>query len=554
MLEAGIKKRGFDFIPVRMLNEFVYCPRLAYLEWVYGEFRDNKHVIEGDRRHKSIDEKEGKIPRPDELFKDFRIKNITLSSQDFNIISKIDIVEGNGKEVYPVEIKKGTGPDKGVWPADRVQIGAQMLLLDNNGYNCKQGYVYYSQSNRKEKVPFDDKLLSDLTDAIRGIIESVDKEILPPPLVDNRKCEGCSLAGICLPDETNLIENVTKESDARILYPARDDASPLFVQEQGAYVKKRGDEILITKKGETLGKVRILDVSHICLFGNIQITTQTVNEMIDRGIPICYFSYGGWFRGFTQGMHHKNVQLRIAQFRTYDDVKKRTHLAKMMIDGKIKNCRTLLRRNSDDVKDSSLKELKRLSEKVRRCRSMESLLGLEGGAARIYFMNFSTMIKSEMRGTFDMKSRNKRPPKDPVNTLLSFCYSMLSKDMTITGIMVGLDPYLGFYHTPKYGRPAFGLDLMEEFRPLVADSVVISCINNEEIRKEDFIIRGNMVSLNKDGRKKLIRCYERRMNQLIKHPMFGYRVSYRRIFELQARILSRYLTGEIEKYIPFVTR
>ena len=187
---------------------------------------------------------------------------------------------------------------------------------------------------------------------------------------------------------------------------------------------------------------------------------------------------------------------------------------------------------------------------------IQSLLGIEGTAARIYFSRFGTMLKirNDPLGAFDFQSRNRRPPRDAVNCLLSFGYSMLVKDFTATALAVGFDPYLGIYHRPRFGRPALALDLAEEFRPLVAESVVLSLINNEEVRSSGFVIRAQGVALTSQARKTFIRAYERRMDQEVTHPTYKYRISYRRVFEVQARMLGAYLLGEIPEYIPFMTR
>ena len=189
--------------------------------------------------------------------------------------------------------------------------------------------------------------------------------------------------------------------------------------------------------------------------------------------------------------------------------------------------------------------------------SLEQLLGIEGTAAREYFTHFARMFKpgdDEDAPAFALTSRNRRPPRDPVNALLSFLYALLTKEMIVTLVGVGFDPYLGFYHQPRYGRPALALDLMEEFRPLVADSVAIGLINNGELRPSDFIARAGAVALTDSGRRRVIDAYERRLEILVTHPRFGYAVSYRRIFEVQARLLARFLLGEIESYPAFCTR
>lgn len=166
------------------------------------------------------------------------------------------------------------------------------------------------------------------------------------------------------------------------------------------------------------------------------------------------------------------------------------------------------------------------------------------------------MLKPRGRplGTFHFECRNRRPPRDPVNALLSFAYAMLTKDMAITLLSVGFDPYLGFYHSPRYGRPSLALDLMEEFRPLIGDSVVIGAINNGEVDEVSFVHRAGAASLTEDGRRKFLEAYERRMDTLVTHPIFGYRISYRRLLEVQARLLARYITAEIKRYPAFRTR
>ena len=184
---------------------------------------------------------------------------------------------------------------------------------------------------------------------------------------------------------------------------------------------------------------------------------------------------------------------------------------------------------------------------------METLLGIEGAAARTYFSEFEGMIKSKSL-EFDFQGRNRRPPRDPVNAVLSFLYAMLIKQATVTALAVGFDPYLGFYHQPKYGKPALALDLVEEFRPLIADSVCPTLINNGELGSEHFIVRGNAAALTQNGRRKVIEASERRMDTLVTHPLFGYSVSYQRILEIQTRLLSRHLLGELTTYPVFRTR
>ncbi len=252
-------------------------------------------------------------------------------------------------------------------------------------------------------------------------------------------------------------------------------------------------------------------------------------------------------------MGHKNVELRCRQYLGAMTPETALPVARQTVFGKIKNCRTLLRRNHREAPASILKELDRLAGRVRTVYSLDTLLGIEGAAARTYFSEFPGMIKSPSF-SFDFHGRNRRPPRDPVNAVLSFLYAMLIKQAMVTASTVAFDPYLGFYHQPKYGKPALALDLVEEFRPLTADSVCLGLINNGELGPEHFITRGDSAALTQRGRRKVIEAYERRMDALVTHPLFGYAVSYRRILEVQARLLSRYLLGELPDYPAFRTR
>ncbi len=416
--------------------------------------------------------------------------------------------------------------------------------------------LYFVESRQRVAVPFDDALVSrtlDLLTSLRGMAAS---GRIPEPLVDSPKCPRCSLAGICLPDEVNFLSPdgpSIKPEDVRRMYPARDETVPVYVQTQGAVVGKAGGQLEIKQKGEVLQRVRLMEISHLALFGNVQVTAQALQELCDRDIPICHFSYGGWFRGITSGMGHKNIELRRQQYLAAMAPESALRISRRMVFGKIKNSRTMLRRNHREAPPAILQELNRLAEKALFASSPETLLGIEGAAARSYFSEFSGMVKNETLD-FDFRGRNRRPPKDPVNAVLSFLYAMLIKQATITALTVGFDPYLGFYHQPRYGRPALALDLVEEFRPLIADSVCLTLINNGELGPEHFITRGNATALTQNGRRRVIEAYERRMDTLVTHPLFGYPVSYRRVLEMQARLLSRHLLGELTSYPEFRTR
>lgn len=586
-----------DYLPARMLNEFVYCPRLFFYEHVEGVFAHNRETVEGALRHAKIDQGKGDLAPADELPADDAIhsRSVTLSSEKYALIAKLDLIEGEGGLVTPVDYKRGSpreDRDTGelaAWDADRVQLAVQALVLQDNGYRCEEAIVYYVATKQRVRVPVDGELVAFTLDSLRQARELAASGRIPPPLVDSPKCPRCSLVGICLPDETTslrlhaparamtqrMLFDVGDAPDARPvsaaaddetvrrLVPARDDLRPLYLNTQGLRVGKSGFVLKLQEKEKVVQEVRINEVCQLNLFGNIQLSTQAVQALCEQEVPIGYFSMGGWFYGVTHGLGVKNIYLRREQFRLADVPGFCLRLARALVAGKIRNQRTMLQRNHLEPPQSALIFLKNMQDQAEDAEALNELLGIEGNAARVYFQHFPGMIKLDepevgVRGnpefTFDFQQRNRRPPRDPVNALLSLAYSVLSKDVTIVCHAVGFDPFLGFYHQPRFGRAALALDLMEPFRPLVADSAVLSAINTRMVTGHDFVRAGNSVALKPEGRKAFFRAYEQRMDTLVTHPIFGYRVNYRRVLEIQARLLARVLTGELMSYPVFTTR
>jgi len=586
-----------------MLNEFCYCPRLAYLEWVQGEFADNLETREGRFGHRRVDKASrahvpegsqaaaetageggeagphpGPLPEgegdngPPPLTPDpqtlapaidsIHSRSVMLSAPGEGLIARIDVLDLQSSVAVPVDYKRGKLPDGapacgsgGVWEPEQVQLCAQGLILRENGYHCEGGFVYFVESRRRVSVPFDDALVERTRELIRQIRETALSGVIPPPLEDSPKCPRCSLVGICLPDETRLLaepDRPLRKGEVRRLMPARDDALPLYLKEQGTTLGISGDVLTVKQRQEVLQKVKLLDCSQVCLLGNVQVTSQALRGITAAGIPVAHFSYGGWFYALTSGLVHKNVELRMAQFAAAADPKRSLRLARQFVVGKIKNARTLLRRHLTGDDRQPIQQLAELGRKAKAARDAASLLGIEGMAAKEYFAGFARLLKED--SPFSIEGRNRRPPRDPVNALLSFVYAMLVKELTIVLHTVGFDPMLGFFHRPRYGRPSLALDLAEEFRPLVGDSVVLTLINNGEVTPSSFVRRAGAVALTDAGRRAVIAAFERRMDTLVTHPIFGYRISYRRVLEVQARLLGRTLLGEIPRYASFCTR
>jgi CRISPR-associated protein Cas1 len=596
MATAAGAESGPEYLPARMLNEFVYCPRLFWYEHVEAVFVHNQETVEGAIRHSRVDTGSGEITPAAEVASDdvLHARSVTLSSDSLGLIAKMDLIEVADGSVTPVDYKRGkpfTNPDGtlGVWDADRAQMIAQAIVLRENGYTCTEAVVYSCATKQRVRITIDDEAIAWAIGHLLSARAVAASSTPPPPLVDSPKCPRCSLVGICLPDETltiaaidigrrpvqatlfgerrpAVIESADAEQEAciRKLLPARDDLRPLYLNTQGLRVGKSGGVLKVQEKERVVEEVRINGICQLNIFGNIQLSTQAIQSLCEAEIPIAYFSMGGWFYGITQGLGPRNAMLRRDQFRHADSPSFCLNAARAVVAGKIRNQRTLLQRNHVDPSAAVLGHMKWSIEEAERAESLSELLGIEGNAARIYFGQFAGMIKmgdepwSQDAGkpilSFDFTTRNRRPPRDPVNALLSLAYSVLAKDLTVVCQSVGFDPFLGFYHQPRFGRAPLSLDLMEPFRPLIADSAVLTAINTRMVQPSDFVQAGQSVALTPGGRRALFRAYEQRMDSLVTHPIFGYRVSYRRMLEVQARLFARVVTGELATYPVFTTR
>jgi CRISPR-associated protein Cas1 len=359
---------------------------------------------------------------------------------------------------------------------------------------------------------------------------------------------------LCEEKEERSLAGKPEEEKIRLLLAKRDESIPVYVIGQGHVVRKRGDRLEVwSYDGGKVSEARIREVSQVCLYGAVEITTPAMLELMQRNIPVLHFSHGGWFFGICQGNSHKNVELRRRQFSWAEDEARSLSLAREFVCGKIKNCRVILMNRDPEGSADAIALLDGLAEQAKQAAAAETLLGAEGLAAQAYFSRFGFLLRDEAEG-FSFEGRNRRPPRDPVNAVLSYLYGVLTKELTVTALAAGFDPYLGFYHRPRYGRPALALDMMEEFRPVIADTAMLSLFNKAELTAKDFMRTGIGISMVPQAKKKVIAAYEQRMMSEINHPIFGYRVSYRRVLELQARLLARVLSGEIGHYPAFVLR
>lgn len=565
-----------DLLPVRMLNEYAYCPRLFHLMHVEGRWADNVYTEEGREVHRRVDRLAHVLPDPeadgapdegsdtgDADEPPTISRSVSLGSERLGLTAKLDLVSTAGDEAVPVDTKRGRAPanPERSWEPERVQLMAQGLLLREHGYRTDHGILYFAGSKTRVAVPFTAELEARTLRLIEEARSAALRTVLPDPLEDSPKCNGCSLAGICLPDETLALRQVPAATPAdgehavRRLYPARDDALPLYVQEQGARVGKRGDVLVVSKGEQELGRARLKDVSQLVLCGNVGVSAQTIQLLCEASIPVVHLSRGHWFYGVTQGITLRNAYDRAAQFRAAADPARVLAFARAIVAAKAANQRTLLQRNATPRPDVELAEIGALQRRVAQAPDVDALLGLEGAIAARYFSRFASMLRPrDFDAEWEFDKRNRRPPRDPINALLSFGYAMLAKECTVALLGEGLDPWWGLFHQPRHGRPALALDLMEEFRPLVVDSAVLTAVNTGMVSAGDFVRSQAACVLNERGRKAFIRAYEARLDQLVTHPIFDYRCSWRSVLRLQARLLARWLRGDIPAYTGMTTR
>lgn len=561
-----------------MVVRYAYCPRLFHLMYIQGRWADNVYTQEGRNAHRRVDKLDHVLPdadppdAADDRCDDSEhaaqptgdeppqiARSVPLGSTSLGLTAKLDLVSTADDEAVPVETKRGRVPDneQRSWEPERIQLMAQGLLLREHGYRCDHGVLYFAASRTRVDVQFSVALEARTRELIAQARQAADATEIPPPLDDSPKCPGCSLAGICLPDETHAIarEPTDNPPDVRRLFPIRDDALPLYVQEQGASVGKSGQGLVIRKGKEKLASTGLKDISQLVLCGSVSVTAQALNWLCQEGVPVVHLTTGHWFCGLTTGITLRNAFARVKQYKAAADAAKCLNFAAAAVSAKGANQRTILRRNASPSPAADLEDMAELLKKIPSAPTCEHLLGLEGNLAARYYANFSKLLTPrDFDSSWDFTTRNRRPPKDPVNAMLSFGYAMLAKECTVALLAEGLDPWWGLYHKPRHGRPALALDLMEEFRPLVVDSAVITAINTGMVTSGSFHCSQAGCLLTDTGRKAAIRAYEARLDQLITHPIFDYRCSWRSVIRLQARLLARWLAEDIPGYTGMTTR
>jgi CRISPR-associated protein Cas1 len=331
----------------------------------------------------------------------------------------------------------------------------------------------------------------------------------------------------------------------------------VYITQEDAFIGKVDERLTVKADKKNLLDVPLIKIDGVVALGRATVSPAVVVELLERHIPLSFLTVNGRYLGRLEPEMTKNIFVRKAQWQAAGESEKSVHLVRGFVRGKLKNYRNTLlecqRKYSPQDLEKPIAQLKQVIASVEKTSSINSLRGLEGAGSATYFGCFNRLIRVP---EFSFEVRRRRPPTDPVNSLLSLGYSLLRHDVQSAVNIVGFDPYLGFLHFERYGRPSLALDLMEEFRPLVVDAVVLTAINLQKVSPNDFTAEplSGAVSLTKEGLHNFLRLYEQKKQSKFKHPVMGKLCTYQEAFEIQGRLMAKYLMGDVDKYPPLILK
>ena len=506
-------------------------------------------------------------------------RSLTLTSEKRRLTATLDIAEIEGNQATPVEYRKGAPRqieagrfnDDGwnlteesprsfydPWPTDRIQIVLQTLLLEEAGYEVGEGIIYYATTKQKLRIPITPELRAEALEILDKAQSCADGN-RPDPLWNDGRCVRCSLQPFCLPDEVNYVlasERSSPSSDRpRSILPLREDGLFLVAQRDGVKIGVRGESLRFTDyDGRVAREIPLANVEEVALLGSVQISTQAIHTLSALGIPIIYLSTVGRPIAFIDPLDASSALTRKSQILSLENEERKVLLARSLVSAKIENQRTLLMRNHPNLPGSVPESLLDTIKAVAESLSVDEIRGHEGYAAKLYFEQFGGLFKTEEGEMFQANGRMRRPPPDPINATISFAYSMLVHECTAALRLARLDPALGALHVPRPGRPALSLDLMEPFRILIADSIAVSAFNRREFSPGHFQRTAAGCTMTEYGRRAFFSAYGRRMETEIRHPVFGYKLSYRRMLSLHAKMIAAWFRDEMETLSFLTTR
>lgn len=518
------------------LHALLYCERLFFLEEVEEIRVADQRVYAGRELHEKISD-EG----------DF--VELTLEDEELGLRGRMDALRRRDGAFVPYEHKRGrsratpAGPEP--WPSDRVQLGAYALLLERaTGRAIPEGRIRYHADNTLVRLPIDEALRADVRGAVSRARALAAAGQRPPVTSDERRCPACSLAPVCLPEESR--KALLPQHDAARLFPPDDDRQSLHVVGHGTRVGRKGDELKVEPRDGDPVVSPIRELRSVTLHGYGSVSAQALQLCADHGVPVHWFGAGGYYVGTFQ-RDDLAVQRRIRQYEALREPGFRLGLARRLVharaEGQLRFCLRATRgeERAPQVQES-IEAMRAALAQLGAADSPGRLLGLEGLAGRAWFDALPFLIDDPR---LRPSGRSRRPPRDPFNALLSFGYGLLLREVVQAIRVVGLDPAFGFYHTPRSSAPPLALDLIELFRVPVVDMALVAAVNRGQIDPDlDLRAAADQVWLTETGWRKVIEIVERRLSDVWHHPVLDYALSYRRHIELEVRLLEKEWSGE----------
>ncbi len=522
-----------DPIPISLVAHWVFCPRRAWLE-AAGEQTDTHQVAVGIAAHASVDEPS--TGRPADRH------SVEIADERLGISGRCDAVEGGPDGALTIVEYKSTPVRRSptVTEAMRIQLALQVLALRSTGAVVAAQAVYFVNHRVRVDVPLSADDFEAAAAAVASTREVIEAPQAPAALEDDPRCAACSHVGICLPDERPEVE-----IHRRIVV---DDPGTqvVHVASAGARASVRDGRMRVEHRGEELASIPLEKIAGVVVHGNVDLTGGLIRELLWRSLTVVWTTGTGRVVGWSVPGTGPNGAARVQQHEAA--AAGRLDLAKAFVGAKISNQATLLRRNGEAP--AAVDVLRSLQGRAAAARSVSEVLGVEGDAAARYFGSFNTMLTPRVRGLgITFRTRTPHPARDEVNALLNYAYALLLGDVVRAIVACGLDPHAGFLHSASRNKPALALDLCEEFRAPVADSVVLGAINNGEVGPDDFSTVLGATRMRDRGRRALIAAYERRVESEFRHPVFGYRTSWRRAMEIQARMVLGVIDGTQSRYV-----
>ncbi|MFT3887624.1 MAG: CRISPR-associated endonuclease Cas1 [Arachnia sp.] len=508
-----------DSIPISLVAHYAFCPRRAWLE-AAGEKQPLSYAMAvGDSAHRRAHDSTESGATV--------LRGMAVESVHHGYHGLLDVAEILADEsIRIVEYK--ASPIKGraeVTDPMKRQIALQWLALEEMGHIVREAEIYFTTQKQRTKVGLRAAEFNAALADVEAVRLTLDSQQAPEPLEDDARCSRCSHVSLCLPDERR-----EKNTPRRITVADR-DAQVLHLATYGALASIRNGRIRVRKAGEEIANLPIERAQAVTVHGNVDLTSGLLRELMWRRIPVSWCSSGGRLVGWASSAESPNGAARVKQH--VASSQGHLGLAREFVAAKIHNQATLLRRHGRNTEDVKL--LRLLSRESPNATTIPGLFGIEGAAAKVYFSQMTTMLMPT-RATFaeGFPGRVGRGASDRLNVCLNYVYGLLVAECVRGIVTCGLDPHAGFLHSSQRNKPALALDLVEEFRAPIGDSVVLGSINNGEINPSDFWDISGSMKLKDPARKALITAYERRVSTAFKHPVFGYRVTWRRAIEIQA--------------------